>query len=1569
MNQWRNRSLGAFIAVSLFLAFTLEAQETNAEKAVFFLAEEQEAGGNWNREKRKQTVDTLESFLALQRVRGGEAALNNALKYFSALEEDTNENLSSKLLILSNSTANVTELATKLISRQKQDGGWGLVDSKRGAIPDTILAINALIASQKSSASALNSAGDFLLRSQQASGAWIFSDELSLSDTIHTAQVLIVLQNLRESGHLAGSGLEQAMSKAQKFLEDKASGNGSYGTLLDTAWTYLAFSRLKQPSELQQTLSYINGQQQANGSWNNLIYDTAICLQALSAIQAPQTDLADLEITEQNISFTPQAPLTGNQVTITATVSNIGKLDAKGVKVEFFNGDPRLGGTSLCNAQAIDVVAGGVAVVTGSFVATDLVGTQQIVVFIDRDNAIQENSKANNVAAKLLSIGGQPDLQVTTNDITLSNPNPKAFETVDLIVTIHNIGNETVTNIPIQIFDNNKELASLTLEGVNAGSSNKAIITTGFTAETHEIRVVVTKAANEIHEANNTASRSFIIESEPEKPADIAVESIVTNPLTPLSTEPAAITVNLVNLGGIDITTAFNVVLSVDGAAVGTITVPQLLKGQRASLSFENLTLVAGERTVTAAADGANVVTEDTNRTNNTLTRTVTVKDSATPAELELVSVTATPSTVNVDAAVTFKVQVRNNGTAEASNVEVKLFNGTTALGHGIIIPKLVGGQSGELLFEYAFDANGSYTIRAVVDPNNKIAEPNESNNEKSATVTVAGAADLEITASNIQLSADPVGAFEQFTITAVVKNLGNQAAVNVPVRFLADGKELATLNLSGVNAGGSNRAILTASLPKGAYNITVQVDPDKTLSNEHNYINNTAFRTLTVNAPATSAADIAVEKLEISPALPIQNTETVLKASIINQGGTDIATPFTVEFKDGETVLHTFTIPALMAGQRSELNLTANLTAGDHTITVTADAGNVVAEASETNNTATRQVSVKSDATPADLSVASITMDKATANVLDDVIFTAAIYNGGTTTAENFFIRILINGETFGEDYKVTSLPGGSTFNLQIPYQVVKEGANVIQVIADAQNHVTESDETNNAGTFEFNSATVARPDLTIPSEGGLMLSGTPQPGVPFDIQVKISNIGNEASAACKLLVTQGNPQTAGNSKLAEVEIPAIAVGASATVKVRLTFTKNVENLFFHADSDNTVIESNENNNLIQTSLTVTALPDLFVNENSITLSHTDISKGSTVEIKVLVANLGSVDSTATKLAVYRGALDAADKLLLGTLDIPAIKAGASHECSVLWNPAPGEQKISVVVDPENIVNEASETNNTTVKDAVIEGAQPSVIKLFTVPADGSARQESYTYGAYQDVEIELTHFWGDNCKPYLFVLDSANSVYSVSQINGKYYWNTGNAAPGTYKIRLIMLSKETTFQDFNGVLTEIGILLEESFMNFQVTASQNIQVTKVSTAPAYTFSGKTEKLNISCELLNHSNTEKNLTATRRLKGPDGTVLQTEDFTFSIKSTDLKKEVALGSIEHTFTPAGTYTVEVEIFDGNQSLAKRSIGFPVLENVNITVKRRVEPPSITPEGNTRVKVIIDLEGTEQIQGN
>lgn len=167
----------------------------------------------------------------------------------------------------------------------------------------------------------------------------------------------------------------------------------------------------------------------------------------------------------------------------------------------------------------------------------------------------------------------------------------------------------------------------------------------------------------------------------------------------------------------------------------------------------------------------------------------------------------------------------------------------------------------------------------------------------------------------------------------------------------------------------------------------------------------------------------------------------------------------------------------------------------------------------------------------------------------------------------------------------------------------------------------------------------------------------------------------------------------------------------------MRLTFAASAENLFFFVDPDDAIIESNEDNNLIRTSVAIEALPDLFVSENSITLSHTDISLGSTVEIKVMVSNVGTLPAAATKLLVIRGALDAADRLLLGTLDVPALAAGGTYEGSVLWNAVPGEQKISIVVDPENTVNEISEANNTATKDVTIDGARPSIIQLFTVP------------------------------------------------------------------------------------------------------------------------------------------------------------------------------------------------------------------------------------------------------------
>ena len=87
MRSWRNGSLKAIAAVSVLFAFTLKAQDSKTEKAVSYLTENQCSEGFWNQDLQKQLVDSLESFHVLQRVRGGENALNQALRYFSVLPE------------------------------------------------------------------------------------------------------------------------------------------------------------------------------------------------------------------------------------------------------------------------------------------------------------------------------------------------------------------------------------------------------------------------------------------------------------------------------------------------------------------------------------------------------------------------------------------------------------------------------------------------------------------------------------------------------------------------------------------------------------------------------------------------------------------------------------------------------------------------------------------------------------------------------------------------------------------------------------------------------------------------------------------------------------------------------------------------------------------------------------------------------------------------------------------------------------------------------------------------------------------------------------------------------------------------------------------------------------------------------------------------------------------------------------------------------------------------------------------------------------------------------------------
>jgi len=118
----------------------------------------------------------------------------------------------------------------------------------------------------------------------------------------------------------------------------------------------------------------------------------------------------------------------------------------------------------------------------------------------------------------------------------------------------------------------------------------------------------------------------------------------------------------------------------------------------------------------------------------------------------------------------------------------------------------------------------------------------------------------------------------------------------------------------------------------------------------------------------------------------------------------------------------------------------------------------------------------------------------------------------------------------------------------------------------------------------------------------------------------------------------------------------------------------------------------------------TAGASSDIVIVPGSVTFSSESPAEGDSIAISVKVRNQGTTDITEDLEVRFvegdpeKGALQiGSDALVLG------LKAGATGEAGLKWRVAPGKTDIYVIADPDNLIKEDDEDNNTVVKS--IEG------------------------------------------------------------------------------------------------------------------------------------------------------------------------------------------------------------------------------------------------------------------------
>ncbi|WP_229068410.1 CARDB domain-containing protein [Actinoplanes sp. DH11] len=220
--------------------------------------------------------------------------------------------------------------------------------------------------------------------------------------------------------------------------------------------------------------------------------------------------------------------------------------------------------------------------------------------------------------------------------------------------------------------------------------------------------------------------------------------------------------------------------------------------------------------------------------------------------DLVVTGTTWTPAAPSETSAISLTATVRNSGTAAAAATKVDFRLGGTVAGSANV-PALAAGASATVTANVGTKAMGSYTVAAVVDPANTVAEQNNANNTWTAptplVVAQAPGPDLQVTAITTNPANPASGAAVGFTVA--VANRGTSAAGASTTR-LAVGSSTLTGATPAIAAGATATVSIggTWTATSGGATATATADSAGAVT-ETNESNNTLTKAIVVGRGA----------------------------------------------------------------------------------------------------------------------------------------------------------------------------------------------------------------------------------------------------------------------------------------------------------------------------------------------------------------------------------------------------------------------------------------------------------------------------------------------------------------------------------------------------------------------------------------------------------------------------------------------------------------------------------------------------------------------------------------------
>ena len=737
----------------------------NINEGVQWLMAAQQAGGSWVDLAQTMERDTAETTIVLRSFATATENYQKALLWLGSTQSVNLDYLTRKIQALAGAGQVVAPLVQDLLSRQNTDGGWGSGETYESGNADTALVLLTLSATGYSDQAVLSRAINYLKSKQNDAGGWGSEDKGGMVQ--ETSNVLSAFNKYRTAYQL-----DEAITKGTTWLVSKQNPDpdGGFGnspsTVYDTAVATLALRELNVSTDItNKALAYLLGQQSENGSWNNSAYQTAL---AVNAIFKATID-PDLSITPDDITIIPDKirSLPSN-IVINANIRNLGQTAATAT-VFLYEGSisdqNKIGEQTLTfpGQQTTEFT-------TVTFSATARDGNEhRFTIVVDPDNQVKESSELNNTAVKMLYPEATYDLEVLPGDVTVAPGTTDMLQDVRITARISNKGTMNAYNVKVRYFIDIPgapfELATLTIDMIPAnGAVTRELTWRANKAGTDMLLTVQADPYSQAHpegeftelsETNNTASTILTVNTDARPNLAVSYKDLVITPSS--GNERGTVTISaLVKNDGFspanNIAVRFyrgvpcsNTELAgttgnscAQAIQIGTQqAIATLGPGENSRVSVDWVDIPeSGKKLIYVEAYTETAISEIADKDNYGFVNTLTLQ-SLPDLAVSTNSIVFSPAAPKEGDTVAITVTVQNKGEQAASNVAVRLSEGSVALGNDQTIPSLVGGGTSTVLFSYDTAVKGAHTFTAVVDPGNTITEQSKDNNSASRTLGV----------------------------------------------------------------------------------------------------------------------------------------------------------------------------------------------------------------------------------------------------------------------------------------------------------------------------------------------------------------------------------------------------------------------------------------------------------------------------------------------------------------------------------------------------------------------------------------------------------------------------------------------------------------------------------------------------------------------------------------------------------------------------------------------------------------------------------------------------------------